>query len=126
MQRELIIGGQSCPPASGQYFDVLAPESGGVLAACARADATDVNAAVSAARSGFKSWSSLAPAVREEVLLNAAQLVADQGQQRFLDNLIDESGSAITKARFEIAYTVDLLRTAAGEARRLYGDTFPQ
>ena len=39
--------------------------------------------------------------------------------------LIDESGSAITKSRFEIAYTVDLLRTAAGESRRLYGDTFP-
>lgn len=125
MQRELIIGGQSCSPASGQYFEVLAPGSGRVLAACARAGADDVNAAVTAARLGFQSWSSMAPATREEVLLRAAQLVAEEGEQRFLDNLIDESGSAITKARFEISYTVDLLRTAAGEVRRLYGDTFP-
>ncbi len=61
----------------------------------------------------------------EAALLRAADLVAAEGESRFLDHLIDESGSAIAKARFEIAYTVDLLRTAAGEARRLYGDTFP-
>ena len=48
-----------------------------------------------------------------------------EGQARLLDNLIDESGSVITKARHEITYSVDLLRTAAGEVRRLYGDTFP-
>jgi acyl-CoA reductase-like NAD-dependent aldehyde dehydrogenase len=80
---------------------------------------------VATARQGFATWSALAPKQREAVLLAAADLVEREGEQRFLDNLIDESGSAITKSRFEISYTVDLLRTAAGESRRLYGDTFP-
>ena len=39
--------------------------------------------------------------------------------------LVDEGGSAVTKAEFETKYAIDVLRTAGGEARRLYGDTFP-
>ena len=70
-----------------------------------------------AAREGFRVWCGLSPARREHILLGAAEIV--------LDVLIDESGSTINKAKGEIAYSVDLLRTAAGEVRRLYGDTFP-
>ena len=124
-QHQLIIGGCRRDACSGRYFDVLAPADGRVLARVARADAEDVELAVSAAREGFLQWSALAPGAREGALLRAADIVAAEGQARLLDNLIDESGSVITKARHEIAYTVDLLRTAAGEVRRLYGDTFP-
>ncbi|KAA1193404.1 aldehyde dehydrogenase [Pseudohalioglobus sediminis] len=122
---ELIIGGQRKASQSGACFDVLAPADGRVLARVARADVADVLAALSCARKGFDAWSGLAPAAREACLLRAAELIAAEGESRFLDNLIDESGSVITKARAEIAYAVDLLRTAAGESRRLYGDTFP-
>ena len=110
---------------SARYFDVLAPADGSVLGQVARAGAEDVELAVSAARQGFLEWSALAPAAREAALLRAADIIATEGQARLLDNLIDESGSVITKARHEITYSVDLLRTAAGEVRRLYGDTFP-
>jgi aldehyde dehydrogenase (NAD+) len=121
----LIIGGRQQRAASGDFFEVLAPEDGRQLASVARAGEADVELAVAAARQGFGDWSALAPRVREAALLRAADLVAAEGEARFLDNLIDESGSVILKARGEIAYSVDLLRTAAGEARRLYGDTFP-
>ena len=124
-QHQLIIGGCRRAACSGRYFDVLAPADGSVLAQVARAGAEDVELAVSAARQGFLEWSALAPAAREAALLRAAEIIASEGQARLLDNLIDESGSVITKARHEITYSVDLLRTAAGEVRRLYGDTFP-
>ncbi|MEH6580326.1 MAG: aldehyde dehydrogenase family protein [Halioglobus sp.] len=121
----LLIAGKQQAACSGESFDVMAPADGRILARVARGGADDVELAVAAAREGFTVWSSLAPKEREAILLSAADLVDQEGEQRFLDNLIDESGSAITKARFEISYTVDLLRTAAGESRRLYGDTFP-
>jgi acyl-CoA reductase-like NAD-dependent aldehyde dehydrogenase len=121
----LIIGGCEQAAASGEVFDVLAPATETVLAQVARAGAADAEAAVSAARKGFTAWSSLAPREREACLLKAADIIAAEGEARFLDSLIDESGSVIGKARGEIAYSVDLLRTAAGEVRRLYGDTFP-
>lgn len=124
-QQGLIIGGKRRDACSGDFFDVLAPADESLLARVARGGAEDVELAVAAARQGFEQWSTLAPREREAALLRAADLVAEQGQERLLDNLIDESGSVIAKARGEIAYTVDLLRTAAGEARRLYGDTFP-
>ena len=122
---DLYIAGQEVKPSSGQYFDVLAPANEQVMAQVAQANSVDVDKAMVAARQGFNTWSALAPREREAALLNAAELVAKEGMDRLLDILIDESGSTITKARNEINYTVDLLRTAAGEARRLYGDTFP-
>lgn len=121
----LMIGGVERPAADGTTFDVLAPATGNVMATAASAGHADVEAAVNAAREGFERWSELTPGQRESVLLKAAEIVAEDGERRMLDVLIDESGSTINKARGEIAYSVDLLRTAAGEVRRLYGDTFP-
>ncbi|WNC72202.1 aldehyde dehydrogenase family protein [Thalassotalea psychrophila] len=121
----LFINGQDVAPASGNYFDVLNPSNEQLYAKVAQANSADVEQAINIAKSGYKTWSKAAPKVREAALLKAADLIEQQGMARLLDILIDESGSAISKARFEILYTVDLLRTAAGEARRLYGDTFP-
>ena len=124
-QGQLLIDGQWTEAGDGQRFDVLAPATESVLGTAARAGAGDVVQAVAAARRGFVQWSTLAPRLREAALLRAADWIEQQGVAQWLDLLIDESGSTITKARGEIAYSVDLLRTAAGEARRLYGDTFP-
>ncbi len=121
----LIIGGDERPAHSREVFDVLSPVTEQVMGQAARADASDVADAVACARRGFQRWSALDPREREAVLLRAADLMAQHGEERYLDLLIDESGSVIAKARHEIHYTVDLLRTAAGEVRRLYGDTFP-
>ncbi|MCA0892104.1 aldehyde dehydrogenase family protein [Microbulbifer agarilyticus] len=122
---DMLIGGAEVPSANGTTFAVTAPASDEVLGHVPRAGAKDVDDAVAAAARGFDAWFRLRPAQREAALLRAAELVAAEGEARFLDTLIDESGSTITKARGEISYTVDLLRTAAGEARRLYGETFP-
>lgn len=122
---QLLLNGQPCPAARGEYFAVLAPASEEVIGQAAMATAADVETAVTLAEAGFAQWSALAPAQRETCLLKAADIVEQHGMTRLLDLLIDESGSTITKARHEIRYTVDLLRTAAGEARRLYGETFP-
>ncbi len=121
----LLLAGVEQPAASGEHFDVLAPGTEQVMGRIARGGAADIEAAVTAAGNGFRAWSTLAPAQREAILLRAAEIMAADGEERYLDLLMQESGSTITKARFEINYTVDLLRTAAGEVRRLYGETFP-
>ena len=121
----LLLAGVEQAAASGETFEVLAPATELVLGRVARGGTEDVSSAVTAAQAGFRAWAGLAPAAREAVLLRAAEIMAAEGEQRYLDLLIDESGSTINKARFEINYSVDLLRTAAGEVRRPYGETFP-
>ncbi|MGK0498939.1 MAG: aldehyde dehydrogenase (NAD+) [Oceanicoccus sp.] len=123
--RGLIIAGHEQPAESGETFDVLAPDTEQLLVKVARGNAADVDLAVAAARKGFKQWSALAPKDRELVLLRAADIMEKQGEQRYLELLMNESGSVVKKARYEIARTADLLRGAAGEVRRLYGDTLP-
>ncbi len=124
-EARLLIDGAEIEAAAGARFEVLAPASQTVLASAARAGAADVDRAVAAARRGFMAWSQRAPSERERALLRAAEILDAHGEAELLDTLIDESGSTISKARFEIRYAADLLRTAAGESRRLYGDTFP-
>lgn len=120
----LFIGGREVAAHSGETFPSIAPEHGVVLGDAARARGEDVDAAVTAAREAFARWAGLSPGDRERVLLRCADAV-EAAESRLLDWVIDESGSTITKARYEVRYSANLLRAAAGESRRLYGDTFP-
>jgi aldehyde dehydrogenase (NAD+) len=119
-----FIHGGEVSAVSGETFPSYALMTGEILGHAARGSAADVDAAVKSARAGFKTWASLPPAERERVLLRAADLLETRANS-LTDILIDESGSVITKARAEVLYSASLLRAAAGEARRLYGDTFP-
>jgi aldehyde dehydrogenase (NAD+) len=120
----LWIGGEARDAKAGGRFEVFAPADGKVIGTAARAEASDVDDAVRAARAGFEAWERLPVGQREEVLLRAADLV-ERRAEALTELLIDESGSAFLKAKYEVLKGAELLRTAAGEARRLYGDTFP-
>jgi len=124
IQGKLWIGGKEEDAKSGLRFDVMAPADGACIGTAARAGAEDVDLAVRAARAGFEAWSGMPVGEREAILLRAADLVEKRAEP-LTELLIDESGSACMKAKYEVMKGVELLRTAAGEARRLYGDTFP-
>ncbi len=125
IEGQLWIGGEVQPAASGERMVVTAPADDRVLGSVPRGGPDDVDRAVGSARRAWPGWAGLAGGARERVLLAMADRLAADGVARLLDLLIDESGSTITKARGELAYAVELLRAAAGEARRLHGDTFP-
>ncbi|BCX02917.1 MAG: salicylaldehyde dehydrogenase [Candidatus Roseilinea sp.] len=120
----LFINGREVAAHTGETFASVAPETGAMLGYAARAAVEDVDAAVSAAQEAFERWAAQAPGDRERILLRCADAV-EAAEPRLLDLVIDESGSTISKARYEVRYSATLLRAAAGEARRLYGDTFP-
>jgi aldehyde dehydrogenase (NAD+) len=119
-----FIAGKERSAASGAAFPVFAPMDGALIGQAARGGAADVDAAVKAARAAFPAWANLAAGERERILLRAADAL-EANRERLLDLLIDESGSALNKARYEVNYSPVLLRAAAGEARRLYGETMP-
>ncbi len=121
---DLWIGGQPVPPGSGRYFDDRNPLDDSTYARAAEADAGDVDRAVQAAAAAFPDYSQTLAHEREGWLCRAAELV-DRYRQDFIDILIDEVGSPIGKAQFEVQYAIGCLRAAAGVARRVTGQTIP-
>jgi aldehyde dehydrogenase (NAD+) len=120
----LFINNHEVPAATGETFASYAPATGNVVGCAARARAEDVEQAVQAARHAFPGWAGLPPAERERCMLKCADAIESR-REHLMNVLMDESGSTLVKARYEAVYTANLFRAAAGEARRLYGDTFP-
>lgn len=74
---QLFIGGQWVPAKAGGTFETLDPGNGRVLARVAAADATDIDAAVRAARHAFRhsGWASMPSNDRAVILHRLADLV---------------------------------------------------
>ncbi|MEM9533236.1 MAG: aldehyde dehydrogenase family protein [Pseudomonadota bacterium] len=118
------INGQGRKPPSGDYVEVRNPLDDSPYGQVARGVAADVDAAVAAAQAAFRNYRVSPPGAREEMLLAAAD-VLKRDADRFVDILVDEVGSPINKARFEVKYGIECLRAAAGIPRRTSGQTIP-
>nr|ART36099.1 B87 [uncultured bacterium]ART39901.1 J517 [uncultured bacterium] len=118
------IGGQAVPPQGGTYFDDLSPLDDSVYARAADGNVADVERAVQAAQQAFPGFRKLLAKDREALLQKAAALL-ERDRQEFVDILIDEVGSPLVKAGFEVQFAVGMLRAAAGVPRRITGHTLP-
>lgn len=123
-RHELWIGGRHVAPASGEYFEDLNPQDDAVLARIAAATPQDVDTAVQAAHTAFGTYGRTLAAEREAWLSRAAGIMEGR-RQALVELLIDEVGSPVGKAQFEVQYAIGCLRAAAGAARRVTGQTLP-
>lgn len=123
-KHELWINGEHTKPESGKYFDVLNPLDDSVYCQAAESNDADINKAVEAAHNCFKTYSKTLAKDIEAMLCKAADLM-ERDRAEFADILIDEIGSPMNKANFEIQYAITHLRAAAGVARRITGQTMP-
>ncbi|WP_029889217.1 aldehyde dehydrogenase family protein [Polycyclovorans algicola] len=124
IRTQLWIGGQWRDAADARTFVDRRPEDDGEYAVAARAGDADVDAAVAAAHAAYQGYRYTLAREREAWMLRAAQLLEERADA-FAEVLIDEIGSPVMKARFEIQYAIGHLRTAAGLPRRACGQTLP-
>ena len=120
---KLYINGQNKPSSSGKIIDDFNPASGELFAKVHMADKQDIEDAIQSAYIAQKQWAKTAPREKEAILLKAADIFESRSEE-IKEILMNESGSVIAKCMFEIGTVVDILRTAAGEARRVSGETF--
>jgi aldehyde dehydrogenase len=59
-----FIGGKFVPPVKGEYFDNVSPIDGKVFTQAARSYKEDVDLALDAAETAFKTWSKSSPTTR--------------------------------------------------------------
>ena len=118
------IAGKKTAPKSTKYFAVKNPLDDAVIANAAAGSVEDINSAVKAAHEAFQTFRHSLPKDRERILCKAAELL-ERDRQEFVDILVDEIGSPIKKAQFEVEKGLTMLRAAAGMTRQVTGKTIP-
>lgn len=117
----VFINGQWTPSASRATRDVINPATGKVIARVAAGCRADVDAAVSAARTAFESWSQTTPRERSERMAEFAAKVQAAKEELIRHEAIN-GGKPLFGARWEIEdFVVDGLKFFAGAARMIEG-----
>jgi aldehyde dehydrogenase (NAD+) len=119
-----LIGGKWVEGSAGKTFESRNPATGELLGVLTVSDANDVNKAVEAADTAFKSWRLVPAPRRGEILYKAAQLLVDRKED--LSRLMtQEMGKVLSEARGDVQEAIDMTFYMAGEGRRLFGSLVP-
>ncbi|GII55602.1 aldehyde dehydrogenase [Planotetraspora thailandica] len=92
--RHLYVNGAWTPSASGEGIDVINPATEEVVDRVPSGWPGDVDAAVTAARAAFPSWSGTAPAERGKLLADAARLLEERAGQ-MAETIATDMGSPL-------------------------------
>lgn len=117
-----FIDGQYILSHSKETIDVIDPNTEKAFASIILGDQNDLNKAVESSYNAFKSWSTVAPATRQDLLLKFADKLLEN--KEYLAQLeVLSTGKNINVARFEIDQSVSFTRYYAGWATKLSGET---
>ncbi|MDQ3510647.1 MAG: aldehyde dehydrogenase [Pseudomonadota bacterium] len=123
MRLHHLINGEPREPASGLWLDVMEPANGRVYAEVAAGNASDVDAAVAAARDAFPAWSALPNSERSRWLERLADAL-EARRELFAQAESRDSGKPITLARqVEIPRAVANLRFFAHAATQFASES---
>ena len=107
---------------TAESFDVRSPYSGEVVGRVARAGADETRRAIDAAEQAMRT--PLPPWQRADILERISQLIREHGDE-LARTICAEAGKPLKAARVEAARAVNTYALAAGEARRLTGESVP-
>jgi len=121
---KLFIDGAWVASAAGTIEDDLDPASGRPFARVHQAGPEDLERALAAAHRAAGPWGATLANQREAILLKAAEVLGAR-VGAVAEVLRREAGATFGKSMFEASFVVNLLRSAAGECRRIFGETMP-
>eukprot|EP00456_Euglypha_rotunda_P017286 TRINITY_DN1591_c0_g1_i6.p1 TRINITY_DN1591_c0_g1~~TRINITY_DN1591_c0_g1_i6.p1 ORF type:complete len:488 (+),score=153.85 TRINITY_DN1591_c0_g1_i6:235-1698(+) len=126
-QTNLFIGGKWQESRSGKRFATISPVNEKVIAEVAEGDASDVDAAVKAARAAFDSgpWSRADARDRGRMMNKLADLMEDNLEELAALETLDNGKPIRDALAADLPLAIDCLRYYAGWADKLTGDTIP-
>jgi acyl-CoA reductase-like NAD-dependent aldehyde dehydrogenase len=121
-----FINGQTQAPEAGTYLNIVDPGTGNVIGELADSSSSDVEAAVTAARTAYTDgrWSDLDPEERERILFRLAELV-DRDSELLSEVEARDTGKPLAEARLDIAEAAAVLRYFAGWCTKATGTVVP-
>ncbi|WP_373290599.1 betaine-aldehyde dehydrogenase [Salinarimonas ramus] len=121
----LYIGGARRPATSGERFETRNPADGSVLATIDVAGAADVDAAVEAAREGFRVWSAMSGIARGRILMRAAAILRARNDELARLETQDTGRPISETSVVDVISGADCLEYYAGMAPTLTGRHIP-
>ena len=126
ISERLYIDGRFVESNSKRTIDVINPATQEVIARVPDGDATDVDAAVKAARHAFESapWNDITAQERGRILFRLAQVVRENAA-RLAELETINNGKPIVEAEFDIADVATCFEYYGGMATKIHGDVVP-
>ncbi len=118
------INGITIEADQAEMTAVVNPANGKTIAKVLMAKPEHMTKAIDAAYAVKDLWGNTLPSERELILIRAADILEGM-RDEVVNLLIDEGGATFGKSQFEVSYVVGVLRSAAGECRRIMGNTIP-
>jgi len=121
---KLFINGEWVDSETGEKFEDVNPATLETIAHLQKASVDDVQRAVDSAVEAFDSWSSTPAPLRGKILFKAARILEERKEE--LSRLMtQEMGKVLKESRGDVQEAIDMTYYAAGEGRRLLGETTP-
>lgn len=121
---QLFINGEWVESSTEETFDDINPATLEPIGKIYRASEEDVQRAVDSAQDAFESWSATPAPLRAKVLFRAARMLEERKEE--LARLMTvEMGKILKETRGDVQEAIDITYYAAGEGRRLLGETTP-
>lgn len=119
---KLFINGEWIDSSTSETFDNINPATLKKLATLQIASEDDVNRAVEAAWNAFRTWSETPPPKRAMVLFKAARMLEERKEDLAV-LMTREMGKVLSETRGDVQEAIDITLYAAGEGRRMFGET---
>lgn len=125
IRTKMLIDGEWREAASGKTIAVFDPATGNEIAQVPDGGATDIDAAVKAARAAFENaaWRDMPPAQREALLLRYAALIEENGDVLARLETLNQGKPLPLSQAFEAGAVVQWLRYMAGWCTKIEGST---
>jgi len=121
---KLFINGEWARSSTGDTFDDINPATLETIGKLQKASVEDVKSAVDSADDAFEKWCSTPAPQRAKILFRAARMLEERKEE--LSRLLTmEMGKVVKEARGDVQEAIDITYYAAGEGRRLFGETTP-
>ncbi|MGP0628744.1 aldehyde dehydrogenase family protein [Nitrospina sp. 32_T5] len=119
------INGKWVASSSGEIFENTNPANcNQVLGRFQKSNKKDVDKAVAAAAKAKKMWRETPAPKRGEIMYKVAELLVKH-KESLAQDMTKEMGKIISETRGDVQEAIDLTYFAAGEGRRMAGETVP-
>lgn len=125
LSNKVVVDGKLTSALTDETFDIINPAWMNVVGSAPRCREADVDRAVAAAKKAFKSWSRVPANERGALAHKLTDIIIENADEIARLEALETGNAFRTQARAQLDISIEVLRTFAGLAPELKGNTVP-